>query len=65
MRLQQPQEGEPVLLGIDDAALLLDVMAFTGVMSVEFPFFEMVHSTSDFVQPNCGPTGPGISGSHT
>ena len=36
-------------MGIDDAALLLDGMAFTEVMSVEFPFFEMVQWTSDFV----------------
>jgi hypothetical protein len=49
MRLNDAQEGEPIQLGIDDAALLLDGMAFTEVMSVDFPFFEMVQWTSDFV----------------
>ena len=48
-RLLQPAEGDPVTIGIDDAALLLDGMAFTEVMSVEFPWFEMVQWTSDFV----------------
>ena len=49
LRLSGLQEGEPVEIGIDDAALILDGMAFTEVMSVEFPFFEMVQWTSDFV----------------
>lgn len=49
MRLSGLREGEPVELGIDDVALLLDGMAFTEVMSVDFPFFEMVQWTSDFV----------------
>jgi len=49
MRLSGLQEGEAVEIGIDDAALLLDGMAFTEVMSVDFPFFEMVQWTSDFV----------------
>lgn len=49
MRLHNAQDGEPIHMGIDDAALLLDGMAFTEVMSVEFPFFEMVQWTSDFV----------------
>lgn len=49
MRLSGLREGEPVEIGIDDAALLLDGMAFTEVMSVDFPFFEMVQWTSDFV----------------
>ena len=49
MRLSGLAEGEAVLMGIDDAALLLDGMAFTEVMSVDFPFFEMVQWTSDFV----------------
>lgn len=49
MRLSGLQEGEAVQMGIDDAALLLDGMAFTEVMSVDFPFFEMVQWTSDFV----------------
>jgi hypothetical protein len=49
MRLSGLQEGEAVAMGIDDAALLLDGMAFVEVMSVDFPFFEMVQWTSDFV----------------
>ena len=49
MRLSGVQDGEAVEMGIDDAALLLDGMAFTEVMSVDFPFFEMVQWTSDFV----------------
>ena len=49
LRLSGLQEGEAVEMGIDDAALLLDGMAFTEVMSVDFPFFEMVQWTSDFV----------------
>lgn len=48
-RLMEPAEGDAVLIGIDDAALLLDGMAFTEIMSVEFPWFEMVQWTSDFV----------------
>lgn len=49
MRLGGLQAGEAVEMGIDDAALLLDGMAFVEVMSVDFPFFEMVQWTSDFV----------------
>ena len=49
MRLSGLKEGEAVEIGIDDAALLLDGMAFTEVMSVDFPFFEMVRWMSDFV----------------
>jgi hypothetical protein len=49
IRLADAREGSPVDIGIDDAALLLDGMAFTEVMSIEFPFFEMVQWTSDFV----------------
>jgi hypothetical protein len=49
MRLAGLGAGESVEIGIDDAALLLDGMAFTEVMSVELPFFEMVQWTSDFV----------------
>jgi hypothetical protein len=49
MRLSGLKEGDAVEMGIDDAALLLDGMAFTEVMSVDFPFFEMVQWTSDFV----------------
>lgn len=48
-RLMAPAPGDPVTIGIDDAALLLDGMAFTEVMSIEFPWFEMVQWTSDFV----------------
>ena len=48
-RLMSPAPGDPVTIGIDDAALLLDGMAFTEVMSIEFPWFEMVQWTSDFV----------------
>ena len=49
LRLNDAHNGESIEIGIDDAALLLDGMAFTEVMSVEFPFFEMVQWTSDFV----------------
>ena len=49
MRMSGVQKGEAVEIGIDDAALLLDGMAFIEVMSVDFPFFEMVQWTSDFV----------------
>ena len=49
MRLSGLKDGEAVEFGIDDAALILDGMAFTEVMSIEFPFFEMVQWTSDFV----------------
>ena len=48
-RLMAPAPGDAVTIGIDDAALLLDGMAFTEVMSIEFPWFEMVQWTSDFV----------------
>lgn len=48
-RLLQPAEGDPVTLGIDDAALLLDGMAFTEVMSEELPWIDMVRWTADFV----------------
>lgn len=49
LRLHDATDGEEITMGIDDAALLLDGMAFTEVMSVEFPFFDMVQWTSDFV----------------
>ena len=49
LRLSGLKDGEAVEFGIDDAALILDGMAFTEVMSIEFPFFEMVQWTSDFV----------------
>jgi hypothetical protein len=38
-----------VTLGIDDAALLLDGMAFTEIASADLPWIEMVRWTSDFV----------------
>jgi hypothetical protein len=38
-----------VMLGIDDAALLLDGMAFTEVASADLPWIDMVRWTSDFV----------------
>jgi hypothetical protein len=38
-----------VTLGIDDAALLLDGMAFTEMASVDLPWIEMVRWTSDFI----------------
>ena len=37
-RLMTPAPGEAVTLGIDDAALLLQGMAFTEVMSIDFPW---------------------------
>jgi len=49
MKLHDAQDGESIEMDISEAALLLDGMAFTEVMSVEFPFFEMVQWTSDFV----------------
>ena len=48
-RLFSHEDGRPIVLGIDDAALLLEGMAFTEIMSVEFPWFEMVQWTTDFV----------------
>lgn len=41
--------SDTVTLGIDDAALLLDGMAFTEVASADLPWIEMVRWTSDFV----------------
>jgi hypothetical protein len=48
-RLFAHEDGQPITLGIEDAALLLEGMAFTEIMSVEFPWFEMVQWTTDFV----------------
>jgi hypothetical protein len=42
-------EPSTVTIGIDDAALLLDGMAFTEMASADLPWFEMVRWTSDFV----------------
>lgn len=49
VRLTTGHPDEPVTLGIDDAALLLDGMAFTEIASAELPWAEMVRWTSDFV----------------
>jgi hypothetical protein len=38
-----------VTLGIDDAALLLDGLAFTEIASADLPWVDMVRWTSDFV----------------
>jgi len=45
----QLDESAAVTLGIDDAALLLDGMAFTEVASADLPWIDMVRWTSDFV----------------
>lgn len=47
--LEQLTDAETVTLGIDDAALLLDGMAFTEIASADLPWIEMVRWTSDFV----------------
>ena len=38
-----------VTIGIDDAALLLDGMAYTELASADLPWIDMVRWTSDFV----------------
>lgn len=48
-RLFAHEDGQPIVLGIDDVALLLEGMAFTEIMSVELPWFDMVQWTSDFI----------------
>ena len=48
-RLVAPAEGEPVEMGIDDASLLLQGMAFTEVMSADLPWIDMVRWVTDFV----------------
>ena len=48
-RLIAPGEAEGVLLGIDDAALLLQGMAFTEVMSQDLPWIESVRWVTDFI----------------
>ena len=48
-RLMAPTEEEGVLLGIDDAALLLQGMAFTEVMSQDLPWIESVRWVTDFI----------------
>lgn len=42
-------DSATVTLGIDDAALLLDGMAFTEVASADLPWIDMVRWTADFV----------------
>lgn len=42
-------EDTLVTLDIDDAALLLDGMAFTEVASADLPWIDMVRWTADFV----------------
>lgn len=42
-------------LEIEDAALLLDGLAFTEAMSVELPWFEMVRWTVDFITAELRP----------
>jgi hypothetical protein len=46
---EQLDEVDTVTLGIDDAALLLDGMAFTEIASADLPWIDMVRWTSDFV----------------
>ena len=41
--------GETITLDITETALLIDGRAFTEMMSVELPFFELAQWTSDFV----------------
>ena len=45
----QLDEADTVTLGIDDAALLLDGMAFTEIASADLPWIDMVRSTSVIV----------------
>lgn len=42
-------EGGTMTLGIDDVALLLAGMAYTEIMSEDFPWIEAVRWVSDFV----------------
>jgi hypothetical protein len=44
-----PTEPALVTIGIDDAALLLDGMAYTEIASADLPWIDMVRWTSDFV----------------
>lgn len=48
-RIADGADGEPVVLGIDEVALLLEGMAFTEVMSEDFPWIDMVRWASDFI----------------
>jgi hypothetical protein len=47
--VEQVGDTATVTLGIDDAALLLDGMAFTEVASADLPWIDMVRWTADFV----------------
>ena len=44
-----PSDGVTVTVGMEDVALLLDGMAFTEVMSADFPWIDMVRWTADFI----------------
>lgn len=46
---EPPDEPTTVTIGIDDAALLLDGMAFTEVASADLPWIDMVRWTADFI----------------
>ena len=46
---QGSTESADVTLGIDDAALLLDGMAYTEIASADLPWIDMVRWTADFV----------------
>jgi hypothetical protein len=48
VRLPSGDDTE-VVLGIDDAAFLLDGMAFTEIASADLPWIDMVRWTSDFI----------------
>jgi hypothetical protein len=54
-RIAEHVDGESIMLGINDVALLLQGMAFTEVMSEDFPWIEMVRWTSDFVTAELRP----------
>lgn len=48
-RMDEVEDRTTVTIGIDDAALLLDGMAFTEVASADLPWIDMVRWTADFV----------------
>lgn len=48
-RLAEHEDGQLFMMGINDAALLLEGMAFTEIMSADFPWIDMVRWTTDFV----------------
>ena len=49
IEFDQAAHTATVTLGIDDAALLLDGMAFTEIASADLPWIDMVRWTSDFI----------------